>query len=215
MKTPPPCFVLTLGPSLAFAVLVAFMPSAGAEITPAKVEARSPVAYRIRPADKLSIRIFQEDDLSIVPRVDGNGTVNLTLIGELRIAGLTVSEAERAIIQAYREHRLLRTPRVAIVVEEYAPREVMIQGMVKEPKRYSLPLESSMTLLELVTKAGGFTDTAKGGAVLLTRILADGSTKVLTLDVDSLIKGKKNAKTEDSSLLLEPGDIVYVPERVI
>jgi hypothetical protein len=35
--------------------------------------------------------------------------------------------------------------------------------------------------------------------------------------VESLIKGRSNAKTnqENNALLLEPDDIVYVPERII
>jgi polysaccharide biosynthesis/export protein len=207
-----PAFLFSLA---LFAALAGVLSPAFAETPPPVRTGKIPVTYRIRAADKLGIRIFQEDNLSIVPRVDAKGTVNLTLIGELRIAGMTVNEAEQAIGNAYIENRLLKNPRVTITVEEYAPREVTIQGMVKEPKRYSLPLESTLTLLELVTKAGGFTDTAKGDSVRITRVLPDGTTQTFTRDVDSLIKGKKNAKTEDSSLVLEPDDIVYVPERVI
>jgi ribosomal protein L16 Arg81 hydroxylase len=33
--------------------------------------------------------------------------------------------------------------------------------------------------------------------------------------VDSLIKGKGRTREHDDSLLLEPGDIIYVPERLI
>jgi polysaccharide export outer membrane protein len=68
-----------------------------------------------------------------------------------------------------------------------------------------------------VTKAGGFTDTAQGTAVRVTRIMPDGSTKVFTVDIQSLIRGKESskAKREDNTLLLEPDDIVYVPERII
>ena len=173
--------------------------------------------YRIRSTDKLSIRVFQEDDLSTICRVDAKGTVNLPLVGEVRVHGQSLSQAERTIEAAYRDGRFLRKPEVTVTVEEYAPREVSIQGQVKNPGRYELPVEATFTVLDLVTKAGGFTDTAQGTAVRVTRILPDGSTKVLTVDVESLIKGKGNVKTngQDSSLLLEPDDIVYVPERII
>jgi polysaccharide biosynthesis/export protein len=174
-------------------------------------------AYRIRSTDKLSIRVFQEDDLSTISRVDAKGTVNLPLVGEVRVYGQTLSEAERTIEAAYRDGRFLRNPEVTVAVEEYAPREVSIQGQVKNPGRYPLPVEATLTVVELVTKAGGFTDTAQGKQVRITRILPDGSTRVITLDVESLIKGRSDAKTteENSALLLEPDDIVYVPERII
>jgi polysaccharide export outer membrane protein len=173
--------------------------------------------YNIRATDKLRITIFQEDDLSTMCRVDAKGTVNLPLVGEIRVRGLTLSEAERTIENAYKDGRFLRKPEVTVAVDDYAPREVSIQGQVKNPGRYPLPIESSMSVLDLVTKAGGFTDTAQGTGVRITRILPDGSTRVITLDVESLIKGKSNAKTngENNALLLEPDDIVYVPERII
>jgi polysaccharide biosynthesis/export protein len=174
-------------------------------------------AYNIRATDKLRITIFQEDDLSTVSRVDSKGTVNLPLVGEISVRGMTLDEAERVIANAYKDGRFLRNPEVTVAIEEYAPREVSIQGQVKSPGRYPLPVESTMSVLDLVTKAGGFTDTALGTAVRVTRILPDGSTRVITLDVESLIKGRSNAKTngENNALLLEPDDIVYVPERII
>ena len=38
--------------------------------------------------------------------------------------------------------------------------------------------------------------------------------KVFVVNVDRLLKGKSGAKVEDD-FLLEPDDIVYVPERLI
>jgi polysaccharide export outer membrane protein len=72
-----------------------------------------------------------------------------------------------------------------------------------------------MTVLEAITKCGGFTDSAKGTEVRVTRVGPDGKVKVFTVDIDSLIKGKDRARSEDDSLLLLPGDIIYVPERLI
>ena len=97
----------------------------------------------------------------------------------------------------------------------YAIREISVQGQVKSPQRVVLPAESTMSVLEAVTKCGGFTDTAKGTEVRVTRIGPDGKVKVFVVDVDSLIKGKNKAKSEDDSLLLLPGDIIYVPERFV
>ena len=173
------------------------------------------VVYRIMATDKLSIRVFQEDELSTLSRVDANGTINLPLVGQIRVYGQTLPEAQKTIEAAYHDGRYLRNPQVTVSVEDYAPREVSIQGQVRSPGRYPLPIESTITLYDLVTKAGGFTDSAKGTAVRVTRIMPDGSARVFTVDVDSLLKGKEKKNTEDSSMLLQPNDIVYVPERVI
>ncbi|OIR03701.1 polysaccharide biosynthesis/export protein [mine drainage metagenome] len=173
--------------------------------------------YRIMPTDKLRIAVVQESDLDSIARVDSTGCVNLKLVGQVMIAGMTLDEAEKAIQDAYRDQRYLRNPQVTINVEEYAPREVSIQGEVRSPGRYSLPVESVSTVLWLVTRAGGFTDTAKGTAVKVTRFNPDGTiAKVFVVDVESLIKGKTSRdKINDTSLELEPGDVVYVPQRII
>jgi len=173
------------------------------------------LTYAIAATDRLRITIYQEEDLSTIARVDSKGSVNLPLVGEVVVAGKSVSEAQKIIEAAYREGRFLRNPQVTINIEEYAPREVSIQGMVRNPGRFPLPIEAAMTVLELVTKAGGLTDTAKGTAITVTRITPEGKKVVFTVDVESLIKGKDRAKATDNSLVLLPGDIVYVPERII
>ncbi len=172
-------------------------------------------AYVLTNTDRVFVDIYDEKDLSKIVRIDSQGKINLSLVGEVSVAGLKVSEAQTTIENAYRDGRFLRNPRVTISVEEYASREVSIQGQVRSPGRYPLPIEASMTILELVTRAGGFTDTAKGTAVRITRILPDGTKKNFEVDVESLIKGRKGANVSDNSLILEPGDIIFVPERLI
>ena len=173
------------------------------------------IAYKITLTDLLRIDIYQEDDLRTMSRVDAKGKINLPLVGEVMVAGLTLSEAQKSVETAYREGRYLRNPQVTVNIETYAAREVSIQGQIRSPGRYTLPIESAMTVLELVSRAGGFTDTAKGTAVNITRVSSDGKKHVFTIDVDSLLKGKDRANISDNSLMLEPGDIVFVPERII
>ena len=179
------------------------------------VDPRKALVYRIATNDSLRVGVFQEPDLDIIGRVDMKGTVNLPLLGPIRIVGFTIPEAQLAIEDAYRNGRYLRNPQVTITVEVYAPREVSIQGQIKSPGRYVLPIEQTMTVLELVTKANGFTDTAKGTAVSVTRIHPDGRKEVFTVDGESRINGKDRARSTDNSVNLLPGDIVYVPERLI
>ena len=176
---------------------------------------QSVLAYKVTLTDLLRVDIYQEEDLHALSRVDAKGKINLPLVGEVAVVGLTVSEAQKAVENAYRDGRYLRTPQVTINIESYAAREVSIQGQIRSPGRYPLPIETSMTVLELVSRAGGFTDTAKATAVSITRVSPDGKKQVYTIDVDSLLKGKDRANISDNSLMLEPGDIVFVPERII
>ncbi|HWA11086.1 MAG TPA: polysaccharide biosynthesis/export family protein [Opitutaceae bacterium] len=171
------------------------------------------LAHTLTTNDKLNIVVVQEKDLGGVSRVNSKGTVNLTLVGEVRVAGLTIKEAQKAIEDAYRDGRFLRNPQVIINVEDYAPREIFINGEVKSPGKYQLPIEQIMTIDELVLKAGGFTDSAKGSAVKVTRKLPDGQTTVIgPIDVESIIKGRN--KSGAPPLQLQPGDTVQVDQRL-
>jgi polysaccharide export outer membrane protein len=170
--------------------------------------------YTITVADKVRVEVFQED-LTALEHVDALGNLNLPLLGTVHVAGLTVDQAQAAIAKDYVDRKFLRHPQVTISIDEYAPREVTIQGQVRNPNRYLLPMESTMTVVELVTKAGGFTDIAKGSQVKITRFAPDGTKTVIIVDVDAIIRGKSSAKAADNSLLLQPGDLVYVPESII
>ena len=200
---------------LVLASLIGLLPARAASPSNTATDSKRNYVHALTLADRVRIAIYQEDDLTSVTRIDARGKVNLPLIGEIAVGGLTIVEAQTAIETAYKDGRYLRNPQVTVSVEEYAPREVSIQGRIRNPGRYTLPIESTLTVVELVTKAGGIDDIGKGSAVSVTRILPDGTKKVFTVDVDSIIRGKRDSKIDDTTLLLQPGDIVYVPERLI
>lgn len=193
---------------------VLLLPEAAlAQETPPMDNTRA-ITYTVARTDRLRIAVFQEPDLSVISRVDAKGSVNLPLVGEVVVAGLNLAQAQARIENAYRDGRFLRAPQVTLNVEEYAPREISISGEVRNPGRLSLPVEAGMTVLEAITRAGGFTDTARGNAINITRILPDGTKEVYTVDVQSTIRGRARANVSDSTLILLPGDIVYVPQRI-
>ncbi|WP_158277507.1 polysaccharide biosynthesis/export family protein [Opitutus sp. ER46] len=188
------------------------------ETAPApRLDDKKVIPYRITRGDRLAVSIFGEPDLTAGnKRVEGNGTINLTLVGYVRVYGLTLAEAADAIEAAYRDGRILRNPEVTVMVEEYSPRVVTVSGKVKFPGRVDLPPEQQWTIKDVITKVGGFDDTARGTAVRLIRKQPDGSSKVYTLDVQSTLLGKDRASTStDASFPVEPDDTIYVPEKII
>lgn len=174
------------------------------------------VAYRITRGDILSVNVLDERDLSFGgKRVEAVGTINMPHIGDVRLYGLTIKEAQETIEKAYREGRILRNPTVTIVVETYAPRVVRISGKINTTGPVELPPDEEMTIADLIFKANGFQETAKGTAVRVTRTMPDGTLKVFTLDVESAIKGKTKATPDGAGFVLQPDDIVFVPEKII
>lgn len=181
--------------------------------TPGTDEKRA-IVYRLSRTDRINISIVGEPDLTASRRIDAKGNINLNLVGEVNVVGQTVAQAQVTIANAYRDGRFLRNPQVTIAIEEYAPRTVSISGIVKQPGTYPLPPETVMTIKELVLKAGGFGETANGKDVRVSRTMPDGSTKIFHLNVDAVLKGK-SGKSEDNNFILEPDDIIYVPENLI
>lgn len=212
MKPSSPSSGLLLAACLLAAGLAA--PVAG-QAPAAPKEEKKYIAYKITRGDRLTISVLGEPDLRIGGvRVEAIGTVSLPLIKDIRLVGLTIAEVQQAIARAYRDGRFLRDPQVTVTVEEYAPRTVIVSGKVNIQGRQEIPPDTEFTIKELIFKAGGFSDTAKGSAVRVTRTMPDGSLKVFTLDVESAIKGRSSSTAQDAAFVMEPDDIVYVPEKI-
>ncbi|HVS50915.1 MAG TPA: polysaccharide biosynthesis/export family protein [Opitutaceae bacterium] len=204
----------------AVVLLAGALGSAGfAQVAPAtsKLDDKNAIPYRITRGDVLSVAVFGEPDLTIGgKKVEARGVINLPLINEIRLVGMTVGEAKATIEKAYYEGRFLRNPEVTVSIEQYAQRIVIVNGKVGAPGRYELPPDQQWTLKDIISKANGLSDTAKGSDVRVQRTMPDGSIKIFEgLDVDSVLRGKAKAKSEAATFILQPDDIVYVPERII
>ena len=57
-------------------------------------ELKKSYIHRLQLADRLRIAVYQEDDLTTQTRIDAHGKINLPLLGEVAIGGLTVAEAQ-------------------------------------------------------------------------------------------------------------------------
>lgn len=199
---------------LAFAA--ALLPAQNAPAPGATREDRRDKPYRITRGDVVSVAVLDEPYLNAPQRrVEGTGTIAIPYLQEFRVYGLTVLEAQDAIAKAYRDGRYLRNPVVSVTIETYAPRIVSISGKVNAQGRYEIPPDTEMTIKDLIFKAGGFSETARGTAVRLTRTKPDGTSRVFELDVESAIKGKGKTASGDAVFVLEPDDVIYVPERII
>jgi polysaccharide export outer membrane protein len=166
----------------------------------------APPTYTIAAGDLLSVEVFGMKDLDRRGRVLGDGTLPLPVVGGVPVAGLTPTQAEKAIGDALVRNGLLRSPQVLIVVEESALRQVSMQGAVRRPGLY--PLVRPRSLLEMVSEAGGFdTNFDPRQKLLILRRAADGRQQRIEID------GARLLDYGDPALdaLLQPGDVVVAP----
>lgn len=199
--------------------LLTAVPTFAAQATPAptvNAEEKKYVPYRIARGDRLAVAVFGEADLTGGNRkVEATGTVSLPLVGEIRLVGMTIVEAQTAIENAYRDQRFVRNPQVTVTIEESVPRWVSISGKINIPGKHEMPTDTVWTLKDLIIKAGGLQETARGSKVRITRILPNGQTVTFEKDVEGLLRARNNASATDGNFPLEPEDIVYVPEKII
>jgi polysaccharide biosynthesis/export protein len=185
------------------AVVLAFM-AIGSIAAPARS-----ASYRLRPMDLVKVQVFQEPDLDRELRVSHDYTIVAPLIGVVDVHNLTVREAELLLTELYKKDYLVN-PQINMTVMEYAPRNVNVLGAVNSPGSVVMTPEKDMTLLDAIARSGGFSRLANRTHVSLTRTLANGQTENYTVNADELVAGDNVARW-----MVQDGDIIYVPERLL
>jgi len=181
----------------------------------AETEAPENGNYRLGRLDQIQITIFDEPDLSVAQRINGEGSVRIPLIGVVKISGLTIRKAEAAIEESYIDNEILKAPIVSIRVIDYAPKEISILGAVGSPGKLPFPTESSsLDIVDVISKVGGFTQIARADSVRITRIGEDGREIIFTVNVESMITGRGRRSGEPARVPIYPGDVIWVPERM-
>ena len=197
---------------------LAAAPLNAASSAPAPKKAdRKYVPYRITRGDTLTIELLASGEREFTAaqkRIEGTGTINLPYIQEIRLVGMTIAEAQEAIVNAYRDGRFIRNPIATVTVETYAPRNVIVSGKVNNPGRQLLEPDTEVTILDVISKAG-LGETARGTAIKVTRTKPDGTLEFFTLDVESALKGRARKDSGDAAFVVQPDDVIYVPEKII
>lgn len=177
------------------------------EVTDALAQVRSSQSYVLQPGDLVDIRVYMEDNMDRVLRISGNGTVTFPLVGNIKIAGLSLEQAEQTL--ADRLTAYIRQPQVSMLVKEYGNKTVYVLGQVSKPGSIQIPPEKQLTVLEAITSVGGFTDIANTSKVRVLR-MEDGKQKSMDVDVSQITKqGNKSL-----DIALQPGDVVFVPQSL-
>ncbi len=152
--------------------------------------------------DVVEVRVYQEKELTGLYRVDADGTFNFPLVGVVRAAGMNAGSLAAQLTERLRGG-YLRDPQVSVFIKEFNSKKVFVLGQVAKPGTF--PYEDKMTIVQAVTLAGGLKPLAAGNRLVLTRVV-DGVEKKFVVPFDDVGSG------EEQNVVLQPGDIVFVPE---
>ncbi len=145
-----------------------------------QVSAAEANQYILGPGDKIEIKVFGQDDLSIITLLGNSGKINYPFLGELKIVGLTVKQVE-GIIKKGLKGPYLVNPNVYTNVLEYRP--FYIHGEVNNPGGY--PYQPGLTVNQAVALAGGLTERASENKIFLYK--EDNKNKRINASLSSQI----------------------------
>jgi polysaccharide export outer membrane protein len=165
--------------------------------------------YRIGPDDRVQVTVWRNPELTVVAPVRPDGKISVPIIGDVAVGGYTPAQVADDIKKKLGVY--IRDPNVAVILTELHSHEfltrVRVTGAVRAPK--SIPHRQGMTVLDAVLEAGGVNDFASSNRTKVYR-KTKGKTEVFDIDLgDILTKGKLQ-----TNVLLKPGDVVTVPERL-
>jgi polysaccharide biosynthesis/export protein len=171
--------------------------------------------YVLGPNDQILIRAPEAEEIDNRPfRIDGDGNINLPLVGHIHAAGMSLQEMEADLVKRLREY--IREPQVFVTVVQFRSEPVFFVGLFVRPGIY--PLQGNRTLMEMLSSVGGLQQNAdrhikvtrheEYGAIPLPDANVDSEKKVSTVEISlgSLTQNMNPAE----NILLQPYDVVSV-----
>jgi polysaccharide export outer membrane protein len=121
--------------------------------------------YVIGSGDMLSVRVYNQENLSTHARVRSDGKIAMPLIGEVEVRGKPPATVSRELEVRLKEFMV--SPTITITVEETQPTSVTVLGQVVHPGIYTV--DSTSGVLQALAVAGGFNDYASHGSIYVMR----------------------------------------------
>jgi polysaccharide biosynthesis/export protein len=161
--------------------------------------------YLLGARDLVDVRVLEVPELNVERRVNEGGVLDLPLIGQLPVAGLTADEA-RDRLRTLLQSKYVNSATVSITVKEYVNKMVSIVGAVQHPGPMSV--SGQWDLVQVISAAGGLTSGA-GRKIYITRRSQNGLADTLEIKSDELFRGGSSRW----NIAIFPSDIIHVPAR--
>jgi len=170
------------------------------------LEERHP-RYILQREDVLLLTFPLTPELNQTVTVQPDGYINLQNAGGVYVQGLTAPELIVAVKKAY--SGVLHDPIIDVDIQDFQKPSFTVSGQVGKPGQYEL--RADITVAEAIAIAGGMTmPTAKTQVFLFHRVSKD-QVQVRKVNLKEILSGKN--VNEDA--MMQPGDMIYVPEKFI
>jgi len=157
-------------------------------------------SIRLGQGDLVEVSVYNVPELNTRARVSDSGDIDMPLVNQVHVEGLTVDEAEKVIEQRLDHGGFVRNPHVQLFVSEYTSDGTSILGEVARPGVY--PVLGEQRLFNLLSAAGGLSPAA-GTSITITHRAEPDKRVVVAIS--------RNLEDHpDSNVPVYPGDTVMV-----
>ena len=117
------------------------------------------------------------------------------------------ADFRKLVMEGDLSQNIVLKPEDVVVVPASAKNAIFVMGEVKTPGPIPIEQEGGYTILQVLARAGGFTNFAKRSKTIIIREEESGK-RIIPVDVDEIMGNPQKAK----DILLKPGDVVFVPQ---
>jgi polysaccharide export outer membrane protein len=170
--------------------------------------------YHLAIGDQLSFRIIEDEDDPKLLAVTDSGDLEVPYVGRFPAVGKTCKQLARELkVELEKKYYLQATVIIAVNQKPKSRGKVYLVGAIGAPGPQEISGDEILTVSKAILRAGGFTSFADGKGVRVTRSTGahPGGEKTFTVNVSRIFE---QGKTEND-LVLQPGDFIFVPERLI
>jgi polysaccharide biosynthesis/export protein len=155
--------------------------------------------YRLGPDDVIDVFVWKEPDLSASLTIRPDGKITMPLLNDLQASGKTAAQLQQEIKEKLSAY--VTNPLVTVMIKQLNSFKFSVLGEVRTPGVYRV--SQTVSVLDAIAMAGGFTEFAKRDRVLVIR--NSKSNERINVDLKKYLKDGK-----DSTFFVEPADVIYV-----
>ncbi|MCH9826785.1 MAG: polysaccharide export protein [Gammaproteobacteria bacterium] len=178
-------------------------------LTPAQGGSQSdndtPALLELGSGDAVEVKVFGRPEFDTTTYVADDGTITVPLAGPVYVKDLPPAAAAQNVAAALKDGQYLIDPQVSIRLVEFRSQQVSVLGEVRSPGRF--PIDSRMTILDMLAQAGGIAETG-ADEIYLLRTGRDGTVERHAVDLQGLV----NEDGVVPTFVIHGGDSIVVPK---
>jgi polysaccharide biosynthesis/export protein len=164
--------------------------------------AKNPEYYLVGPGDVLEISVWRDETLSRELIVPPDGMLSFPLIGDVKVAGMAVTEIREVIRTSLSEY--VPDASVSVILKTINSLKAYVIGQVKNPGAFPITMETRV--MHVLSMAQGLTPFASDRDIHVLRHNGDAVEKI-RFDYREVLRGNNL----EQNIVLRSGDVIVVP----